>query len=54
MRLSNYGHYTDYFDVSTSGPLVDSYISACEVKSTTIDRIEYVNQCQPMDYCGFA
>jgi len=54
MPLPNYYPYTDYSLVLTSGPLADSYMSACQMKSTTIDRIEYVNQCQPMDTCGFA
>jgi len=54
MHLSNYYPYTDYLHVSTSGPLADSYMSACQVKSTTIDRIEYVNLGQPIDACGFA
>ena len=49
MSLSNYCPYIDYSHVSISEPLADSYISACQVKSTTIDQIEYVNQCQPMD-----
>ena len=54
MPLSNYCPYTDYWHVSTSGLLADWYMSACQRKSTTIDRIECANQCQPMDTCGFA
>ena len=53
MCLSNYCPYMDYSHVSTSGPLADSYMSACQVKSTAIDWIEYVNQWQPMDSCSF-
>jgi len=46
MRLSNYCSYTDYSHVSTGGPLADSYMSACHVKFTTLDRIECVNLLQ--------
>ena len=54
MHLSNYYPYTDYLHVSTGGLLADLYMSACQVKSTTIDQIEYANQCQPIDACGIA
>ena len=54
MRLSNYCPSTEYSHVSTSGPLADSYMSVGQVKSTTIDQIVYVNQCQSIDSCGFA
>ena len=54
MHLSNYSPYSDYSHVSRSGPLADLDMSTCQVKSTTIDRIEYVNQCQTMEACVFA
>jgi len=43
LRLSNHCPYTDYWHVSTIDPVADSNISARNVKSATIDRIEYAN-----------
>ena len=54
MPLSHHYPYTNYAHGSTSGRLADLYISASQVKYTTIDQIEYANQCQQMDASGFA
>ena len=49
LRLFNHYTYSDYSHVSTIDPVADSNMSARNVKSATIDRIEYANQCQAMD-----
>ena len=46
LRLSNQCPYTDYSHVLTIDPVADMYMSARNVKSATIDRIEYVTNAR--------